>query len=106
MAKERLPGGKASKGFADGAPDLCVEVISDSERRRGMFSKLDEYLQNGAREVWHIFPDSQRVVVYSPTEDVRVFEANDELTGGDIAPGFRCRVAELFDVDQLPLTSK
>ena len=97
MAKERLPGGKASRGFAEGAPDLCVEVISDSERRREMFGKLDEYLANGARQVWHIFPDSRRVVVYSPTEDPRVFEAGDELTAGDIAPAFRCRVADLFE---------
>jgi len=97
MAKERLPNGKASNGFAEGAPDLCVEVISDSERRREMFSKLDEYLTNGARQVWHIFPDSRRVVVYSLTEDVQVFEAADELTGGEIAPEFRCRVADLFE---------
>lgn len=97
MTKERLPDGKASTGFTEGAPDLCVEVISDSERRREMFSKLDEYLANDARQVWHIFPDSRRVIVYSPTEDTRVFEADDELTAGDIAPHFRCRVAELFE---------
>lgn len=97
MSRERLPGGKASKGFAEGAPDLCVEVISDSERRREMFSKLDEYLANGALQVWHIFPDSRRIVVYSPGEDTHVFEAEDDLMAGDISPEFRCRVADLFE---------
>src|SRR2546421_13009404 len=31
--KERFPEGRSPEGFADFAPDLCIEVISDSESR-------------------------------------------------------------------------
>ena len=27
---------------------------------------------------------------------IRIFEENEELTGGDVLPDFRCRVADLF----------
>jgi Uma2 family endonuclease len=97
MAKERRPGGKVSNGFGDHATDLCVEVIPESERQREMYRKLDECLANGACKVLQIFPDSEAVVVYTPTDDVRVFEAGDTLIAGDIAPEFRCRVATMFE---------
>jgi Uma2 family endonuclease len=97
MVKDRLPGGKVSNGFADRTPDLCVEVVSDLERRRGMYRKLDEYFANGACKVLQIFPDSRRVVVYSLTDEVRIFEAGDTLITGELAPEFRCRVADVFE---------
>jgi Uma2 family endonuclease len=96
MRSERLPGGRSPNTFLEGAPDLCVEIISPSENRTDMFRKISEHFDSGAQQVWHIFPDTRKVVVYSLTEDVRVYEEDDELTGGETVPEFRCRVAELF----------
>jgi Uma2 family endonuclease len=100
MRTERLPDGRSPNAFLEGAPDLCVEIISPSENRTDMFRKISEYFDSGASQVWHIFPDTRKVVVYSLTEDVRVYETDNELTGGDVVPGFRCRVAELFEAVQ------
>jgi Uma2 family endonuclease len=100
MRKERLPGGRSPRSFGEGAPDLVVEVISPSEERVEVQRKLKEYFQSGAEQVWQMFPETQRLLVFtSPTEFVSL-EADDELVGGDLLPGFTCRVGELFEFEE------
>jgi Uma2 family endonuclease len=98
VRKERLPEGRSPRAFGQGAPDLCVEIISASEDRQEMQRKVEEYFASGARQVWHLFPETQRLLIYtSPAESVPL-EAEDEIDGGDLFPGFRCKVADLFDL--------
>ena len=47
-----------------GAPDLVIEVLSDSTRRRDMSLKLSKYMYAGVREYWLVDPDRRKVVVY------------------------------------------
>ncbi len=98
MRTERLPDGKPPEGFVDGAPALCIEVISSSEERREMFRKVSEYFDSGAQQVWHVYPETRRVVIYSLTDDIRLLGPDDELTAGGLIPGFSCQVAEIFPV--------
>lgn len=97
--KERLPGGRAPDDFGAAAPDLCVEIISPSEEPDEMRQKLEEYFASGAQIVWHVFPETKQVTVYTPPAESKTLEAEQELTGGEVVPGFACRVAELFEVD-------
>lgn len=96
--KERLPGGAPPDTFGDFAPDLAIEIISPSEDPADMARKVTEYLNAGAQQVWRLFPEAQRLTVHTSPTETRTYEAQDELYGGDLLPGFRCRVAELFDV--------
>jgi len=95
ILRERLPEGKPMKGFMDGAPDLAVEVISPNEDWVELGRKLGEYFMSGAKEVWLVDPDAVTVTVYKSLTDVQVFHADDEIAGGDLLPGFRCKVADL-----------
>lgn len=97
--KERLPGGKPPDTFGDAAPDLCIEIISPSEERADMQRKVREYFASGAEQVWHLFPDARQVIVYRAPDDSATLEAADEITGGDLLPGFACRVADLFEIE-------
>ena len=97
MSRERLPGGKASKGFADGAPDLCVEVLSPSERRGDILRKVGEFFESGARVVWLIDADARTVIEYlSDRLESRTYAGGDELALDVITPGFRLPTADLF----------
>lgn len=98
MRKERLPGGRSPRSFGTGAPDLCIEIISASEDRQEMQRKVEEYFASGAQQVWQLYPDSQRLLLFTSSTDLVVFEAGDEVSGGDLLPGFQCKVAELFDL--------
>ena len=97
--KDRFPGGRPPKGFGDLAPDLCIEIISPFEDWPDALRKIEEYFATGARQVWHLVPETHRVVVYHSPSEKATLEAADELDGGDLLPGFRCRVADLFDIE-------
>jgi Uma2 family endonuclease len=98
--KERLPGGKSPHGFGHVAPDLVIEVISPSEERGEMQRKLEEYFASGAQQVWHMFPDTKRVWLYTSPSEYVVLEGDDEVDGGNLLPGFRCQVSQLFEIEE------
>lgn len=47
-----------------GAPDLVIEILSPSTRRKDKSLKYYKYFNAGVREYWTIDPDKKRVVVY------------------------------------------
>ena len=87
----------------DGAPDLVVEVVSESTRKRDEILKRRLYEQHGAREYWVIDPELATVKVYRRQGDgfgERVelsAEAGESLTT-PLLPGFELALAALFDV--------
>lgn len=93
---ERAPKGKGIAGWLDGAPDVAVEVIGDDDGFSGTMRKALEYLAAGARMVWLVDPEPRRVVLFTPPDHVRILGEDDTLEGGDVLPGFRCTVAEMF----------
>ena len=94
--KERFPGGHAPDTFGDLAPDLCVEIISPSERPGQMTRKVQEYFDTGAVQVWHVFPERQQVTVFTAPTETQTLGADGVLDAGGLLPGFSCRVADLF----------
>ena len=79
------------------APDLAVEVLSPSERASELEEKLDDYRAAGTPLIWVIDPDRRTVMIVSRAAPLRWIRAQDTLDGGDVLPGFQCRVAELFE---------
>ncbi|MEK7806695.1 MAG: Uma2 family endonuclease, partial [Chloroflexota bacterium] len=49
--------------YLDIAPDLVVEVLSPSNTRHDIESKLDDYQQIGVRECWLVSPEAETVEV-------------------------------------------
>jgi Uma2 family endonuclease len=80
----------------DLAPDLAVEVISPHDLADEIIQKLTEYFQAGVRLVWIIYPQQRLVYVYDSPTRVRGLAQTDELDGGDVLPGFRLPLANLF----------
>lgn len=95
-SKERLPLEQRVVKYADVSPDLCVEVISPSNTRKQMRDKIKEYFFAGVRMVWMVDPEDHSVAVFlAPNESRTVYE-NGTLDGGEVLPGFSCKVADLF----------
>jgi Uma2 family endonuclease len=86
-----------STQYFHGAPDLVVEILSPGDRRGKVEAKASMWLEAGAAAVWLINPKARTVDVRRAAGEKKLLTVEDELTGDDIIPGFRCRVAELFD---------
>lgn len=80
------------------APDLAVEVISESERAGAIRDKALHYMDNGTRLLWLIYPDNRVIDVYRPGQPTITLKAGDTLDGGDVLPGFAVDVAGIFAV--------
>lgn len=52
-----------SRGYA-GAPDLIIEIISPSTAKKDIDYKYRLYEENGVKEYWIVFPDSNAVDQY------------------------------------------
>jgi Uma2 family endonuclease len=78
------------------APDLAVEVLSPTDRLRRLQRKAELYMVNGSRLVWLVIPKTKQVMVYAVGDELLVLNAEDTIDGGDVLPGFSCRVADFF----------
>ena len=102
LAAERVPPEGLPAGFWRSAPDLAVEIVSPSSRAAEIREKVLEYLAAGSRLVWVVDPATRSVATYRSREDIRLLTEGDVLEGGDVLPGFRLSVSELFAVPRSP----
>jgi Uma2 family endonuclease len=94
--KKRVDEVGASKGYWPGAPDLAVEVLSPGDRPAHVASKVSEWLAAGSKQVWVVSPKLRTITLYRSLTDFTVLSERDTLDGGDLLPGFRLAVAEVF----------
>jgi Uma2 family endonuclease len=78
------------------APDLAIEVLSEGNTRREMERKISEYFDAGCRLVWLVDARTRTVAVYTSGADVITLTEKQTLTGGDVLPGFRLPLRNLF----------
>lgn len=91
----RLAGG-LPQGFFRGAPDLAVEIVSRSNSRAEIRARVEDYLAAGARLVWVVDSIRESVAVHRAGQIVQHLYPEDDLSGGEVLPGFQVRVGELF----------
>jgi Uma2 family endonuclease len=94
--RERLPDGNVEEGHGKIAPDLVVEVISPNDSATDLMTKVRDFLDAGVRLVWVANPETCDVFAYRSDGTGAILKSGDELDGGDVLPGFRCPVADLF----------
>lgn len=89
-------------GHLTGAPELIVEVLSQSEtdRKRDRQTKLKLYSMEGVAEYWICDRQRQAVEIYlreaGLLRKTRTLFAADTLTS-PLLPGFQCQVQSFFE---------
>jgi Uma2 family endonuclease len=96
VRRERIPEAGIPKNFWPLAPDLVVEVVSPGDTYSEVQEKVEDWLGAGVSAVWVVDPRRRAVLVYRSLTDVTRLAEGDELDGGEVVPGFRCRVSEIF----------
>ena len=86
----------------EGAPDLCLEILSPSTRMKDMILKLHKYHRAGVREYWIVDPKHRTVTVHFFDEDYapETYSFDDtipvRISGGECSIDFS-RIKEHLD---------
>ena len=95
VRRERVEAVAEERGYFPGAPDFAAEVISPIDRLTDVHEKVEEWLNSGTRMVAVINPRNCTVSVHTPDSVITLSE-NDTLNGGDVIPGWRLPIADIF----------
>jgi Uma2 family endonuclease len=93
---DRLPPGAKAEGFLPGAPDLVVEVVSPNDTADEVEEKVEDWLTMGSRMVVVVNDRRRTVTVHRPGQPPRVLRGEEVFDGGDVVPGFRLPLPDIF----------
>jgi Uma2 family endonuclease len=93
---DRLPPDEDVRTYLELAPDLIVEVVSPSDRMNDVSMKVILYLDAGTHLVWVVQPTLKTVTVHYPDRTSKTLTIDNKLDGGDVLPGFKLAVSDLF----------
>ena len=96
VRQDRLPAEK-KRDYWSGGPDLAIEVLSPSDTPKDIDAKVGDYLSTGVLEVVIIDPEAETVARHRPGQQPQVVRRGGELDLGDLVPGFRCAVDDIFE---------
>ncbi len=96
IRSDRLPANASTEGYSSIPPDLAVEVSSPKDLAWEIDPKVAEYLRVGVPLVWVVHPEARAARVHRASGRVTWLRAEDELSGEEVLPGFRCPVAVIF----------
>jgi Uma2 family endonuclease len=97
VGRERIERAEIGKGYRIGAPDLVVEVASPSDSFAKLEVKVARCLSAGCRMVVVVNPDRRAATVYRSLSEVLLLTENDVLDGGDVVPGWKLPLRDLFE---------
>lgn len=80
----------------DVVPDLMIEVVSPNDKAEELQTKMREYFEAGARQVWIIYPRERVAYIHTSRLECQGVSDTGDLTGGDVLPGFLLPLAQLF----------
>ncbi len=97
LMEPRATAARGQTGFIEGAPDIAVEVVSESDSDSEVEEKIGEYLSAGAKMVMVVNPRKRQVAVHFSAADARSYSAVDTVDGGEVMPGFELPLSNLFN---------
>ena len=97
LRAERVARIDPETSIIDGAPDLAVEVVSDSDSAEALERKTDEHRAAGCEAVWLVYWRLKKIYVHT-ADGVREFRDDDALTGAPLLPGFSVPLSRIFEL--------
>jgi Uma2 family endonuclease len=96
VSRERVEKVGRIEGYWPGPPDLAVEVVSPGDTHAQVVEKALAWLEAGCRMVLVADPEQRTVAVYRSLANIRILTEDDAIEGGDVVPGWKLPVAEIF----------
>jgi Uma2 family endonuclease len=85
-----------------GAPDLMVEILSETSEEQDRTAKKQIYARHGVKEYWLIDPDTETLEVYRLDSKTRILQhtatyQSDEAFQSTLFPGLKIKLSELWE---------
>lgn len=96
MSYKRQPVRPKKVAYNPVAPDLAIEVLSPGNMPKEIATKIVNYITAGT-VLWLADPDTKTIDVWIPGQQVRRLRVGEFLEGGDVLPGFRLAIADIFE---------
>ena len=93
---EKIPPDHDEDDFMEAVPDFVIEVKSKNDSMPEMRAKAAEYLAFGVPLVWLLDRNRRVVEVHRPGQPPASLGEAETLDGGEVLPGFSCKVADLL----------
>lgn len=98
MSAERYRKIAGTNGFPTIMPEICIEVVSPSDRWPLLRAKAVEYLTAGVQQVWIVDGEQRKVHVFAEGREEEVLEEGDALETENLLPGFRLDLKAYFSL--------
>ncbi len=98
ISHEQLTKQGSLKKYFDVAPELCIEIVSPTDRWSEIIEKVDMFLSIGVTLVWVIDPGTRSAHVFRKGREILIVKDRASLDGEDVLPGFSLSLNELFAV--------
>lgn len=96
VRKAKLAGIPDPRKFLPFAPDIAMEIVSPNDRASSIQHKVSLYLEAGTALVLVIYPELRQITVFRSDGPSATLSKDQVLEIGDVLPGFRIEVKELF----------
>jgi len=96
MSYKRQPIRPKQVAYNPVAPDLAIEVLSPGNKPTDMAIKTAHYMAAGT-VLWLVDLETKTIDVWIPNQPVKRLRVGDFLEGGNVLPGFRLAVADVFE---------
>ena len=97
VSAERLPLDDQSDGYLEVVPEIVVEIVSPSDSAQDVAEKITMWLNLGVSIALEVRPAERAVLVHRPDVPAATLSGDDVLDCGDVLPGFRLPLGEVFD---------
>lgn len=77
-------------------PEICIEVISPTDRFVPVKQKMREYFAAGVEQVWIVTPDEEMLEIYTSPSQCHSYQSGEVVDCNALIPGFQFDLAEVL----------
>jgi Uma2 family endonuclease len=98
IAWSRFPSRDAALecSIAPVSPNLAVEILSESNTKKEMTRKVEQYLASCVELIWIVDPKKRLVTVHRPDAEPETLTPKDKLKGDKVLPGFKLEISKFL----------
>ncbi len=75
---------------------FIVEIISLNDSAYEVETKMEEYFDSGVKMVWHVFPNTEKVYIFTSPEHNQICRGETICSAEEVITGFSIKAKDIF----------